>query len=334
MELLNRVDALKQKNVKITCVVPVHNEREVIEDFLRKLQAFLQQRTQHWHIIVVDDGSRDGSAEILEKLAHEKIIHLVTLSRNFGKEIALTAGIDCCDSDVTILLDGDFQHPIEMIDSFLQHWSEGYDMVYGVRTNRDNESWIKRFFTQIFYRMMMRFTEINIPQNAGDFRLMDYRVVHALQTFEERNRFMKGLYAWVGFKSLGIPYEVQDRAGGTSSWHFTRLTQLAITGITSFSDAPLRLSSLVGVLISVLSFFCAIYIVVKTLLTGVDIPGYATLLTAITFLGGIQLLSIGILGEYIARIFNEVKKRPKYLVAKTHGFKQAQDAHDHQTPFQ
>ncbi len=328
MDIIKRVEGLQQKTISICCVVPVHNECEIIEDFLRKLHQYLQTKSKYGHIIVVDDGSRDGSPAILERLAKEEIIHLITLSRNFGKEIALTAGIDCCDSDVAILIDGDFQHPINMLDDFLQHWSEGYDMVYGVRTNRQNESWPKRVMTRIFYRLMSRFTEITIPQNAGDFRLLDSKVIHALQTFEERNRFMKGLYAWVGFKSLGIPYEAQERAGGTSSWHFSRLTELAITGITSFSDAPLRLSSLVGVFISALSFICALYIVLKTLFTGVDVPGYATLLTAIMFLGGIQLLSIGILGEYIARIFNEVKKRPKYLVAKTHGFKQSADAHD------
>jgi len=247
-------------------------------------------------------------------------IKLVGLSRNFGKEIALTAGLDHASGDVVVLLDADFQHPTDLLSNFLEQWANGFDMVYGMRIDRESESYLKRNFARVFYWLMQKLTNIDLPNNAGDFRLMDRKVVNALKHFPERSRFMKGLYAWVGFKKIGVPYQVKDRKAGKSSWGFSRLAELAITGITSFSDVPLRIWGFIGFVISFISLLYAIYIAIVTLIYGADLPGFPTLAVAIMFFGGIQLLSIGILGEYIARIFTEVKQRPRYLIQMKAGF--------------
>lgn len=301
-------------------MVPVFNEESVITGFINHLQAVLRELTHHYEIIVVDDGSRDHTVQTVQALPKEFHVKLLGLSRNFGKEVALTAGIEHAKGDVVILLDADFQHPPEVLADFLQQWALGYDMVYGERQDRETESYIKRSFARMFYWVMKKITKIDLPHNAGDFRLLDRKIVVALQQFPERTRFMKGLYAWVGYKSIGVPYKVQERAGGKSSWGFMRLTELAITGITSFSDIPLRVWGMIGFIISLGSLIYAIYIVTVTMLYGADLPGFPTLVVAIMFLGGIQLLSVGILGEYIARIFTEVKQRPKYLIQVKEGF--------------
>jgi glycosyltransferase involved in cell wall biosynthesis len=315
-----RVSALQNKSVYISCVVPVFNEEAVISLFVEKLQATLRELTNQFEIIVVDDGSRDHTVDKIRQLPKDYQVKLLGLSRNFGKEIALTAGIEHSSGDVVILLDADFQHPVEMLPEFMQKWAQGYDMVYGMRKDRESESYIKRSFAHLFYWVMQKITKIDIPNNAGDFRLMDKKIIGALKAFPERTRFMKGLYAWVGYKAVGIPFEVRERAAGKTSWRFSKLTELAITGITSFSDVPLRVWGFIGFLISLVSLIYAIYIVTVTLLFGADLPGFPTLVVAIMFLGGIQLLSIGILGEYIARIFTEVKQRPKYLLQVKDGF--------------
>lgn len=311
---------LQNKSVFISCIVPVFNEDEVVVSFIEALQKTLKQLTNTFEIIVVDDGSRDRTLEKVCGLPKDYHVKVLGLSRNFGKEVALTAGIEHSSGDVVILMDADFQHPLDMIPVFLEQWAEGYDMVYGVRTDRESESYIKRQFANLFYWIMQKITKIDMPNNAGDFRLMDRKIIQALSTFPERTRFMKGLYAWVGYKTAAVPFHVQERAAGKSSWRFTKLTELAITGITSFSDVPLRVWGLIGFVISLLSLVYAIYIITVTLLFGADLPGFPTLVVAIMFFGGIQLLSIGILGEYIARIFTEVKQRPKYLLQIKEGF--------------
>ena len=312
--------ALQNKTVFISCIVPVYNEEAVIERFLIALQAKLRELTHHYEIIVVDDGSQDATVSKVLQLPKDRSLKLLGLSRNFGKEVALTAGLEHCSGEVAILLDADFQHPLETLSDFLNYWAEGYDMVYGTRKDRESESYLKRNFARAFYWLMQKITKIDIPNNAGDFRLIDRNIVHALKQFPERTRFMKGLYAWVGFKKIGVPFAVKDRAGGKSSWRFSKLTELAITGITSFSDVPLRVWGFVGFIISAIALIYAVYIVTVTLLFGADLPGFPTLVVAIMFLGGIQLLSIGILGEYIARIFTEVKQRTKYLLQIKDGF--------------
>ncbi len=315
-----RQQALEKKSVFISCVVPVYNEQAVISDFIASLRQCLRTLTNRFEIIVVDDGSRDHTVEKIQQLPKDYNVKLLGLSRNFGKEIALTAGIEHAQGDVTVLLDADFQHPVEVINDFLKQWANGYDMVYGVRKDRESESRIKRNFARLFYWIMQRMSSINMPRNAGDFRLMDRKITDAIKQFPERTRFMKGLYAWVGYKSVGVTFEVKERAAGKSSWKFMRLAELAITGIASFSDIPLRVWSMIGFFISCIAMIYAVYIVTVTLLYGADLPGFPTLVVAIMFLGGIQLLSIGILGEYIARIFTEVKQRPKYLLRIKEGF--------------
>lgn len=315
-----RQQLLTNKQVFISCIVPVHNEAEGISHFVLKLKEKLQTLSQQFEIILIDDGSKDDSSSIIEGLLDDEV-KLIAFSRNFGKENALTAGLQYCQGDVAILVDSDFQHPFDLFDVFLEKWAEGYDMPYGVRKDRSNESRTKRWFAHQFYRLLGLLSEIKVPSDAGDFRLLDRRVIDALNECHEYSRFMKGLYAWVGFKGIAIPYNVQDRFAGTSSWSFFKLFDLALTGIISFSDAPLRIWSLIGAFISSVSFIYAIWIIFKTLLFGVDVPGYATIVVAIMFFGGIQLISVGILGEYIARIFREVKKRPQFIVAKAIGFK-------------
>ncbi len=320
MQINQRQMQLDNKSVFISCVVPVFNEEAVVESFIEALHATLAALTNHYEIIVVDDGSQDQTVSRIMALPASSRVKLLGFSRNFGKEVALTAGIEHARGDVAILMDADFQHPLEVLPVFLKEWAQGYDMVYGARKSRESESYVKRNFARLFYWMMQKITKIDIPNNAGDFRLLDKKIIDALKQFPERTRFMKGLYAWVGYKKIGVPFEVSDRAAGNSSWRLSRLTELAITGITSFSDVPLRVWGLIGFTISLVSLLYAIYIVTVTLIFGADLPGFPTLVVAIMFLGGIQLLSVGILGEYIARIFTEVKQRPKYLLAVKEGF--------------
>ncbi|MES2218328.1 MAG: glycosyltransferase family 2 protein [Pseudomonadota bacterium] len=320
MSIPQRQQALQNKTVYISCIVPVFNEEANVDEFFHQLQANLSQLTQRFEIIVIDDGSHDHTVAKITALPASYNIKLICLSRNFGKENALTAGLEHCAGDVAIILDADFQHPLETLPIFLENWANGYEMVYGVRENRDNESSLKRGFAQLFYWLMAKITHINIPNNAGDFRLLDRKVIASINEFQERSRFMKGLYAWVGFKSIAVPFQVQERTAGKSAWGLRRLTELAITGITSFSDIPLRVWGFIGFIISLISLIYAIYIVTVTLIYGADLPGFPSIIVAVMFFGGIQLLSIGILGEYIARIFMEVKQRPKYIVEKKYGF--------------
>jgi glycosyltransferase involved in cell wall biosynthesis len=320
MQPEQRQIVVQNKSVFISCVVPVFNEGALIGAFVAALQQTLQGLTNRYEIIIVDDGSHDQTPQQALELAKDPHVKVLGFSRNFGKEVALTAGLEHCSGDVAILLDADFQHPLETIPAFLAQWAQGYDMVYGMRQSRESESYFKRHFARLFYWTMQKITKIDLPSDAGDFRLLDKKIIDAVKQFPERTRFMKGLYAWVGYKTIGIPFEVKDRAAGKSSWGFYKLTELAITGITSFSDVPLRVWGFIGFIISLISLVYAIYIVTVTMIYGTDLPGFPTLVVAIMFLGGIQLLSIGILGEYIARIFTEVKQRPKYLLQIKEGF--------------
>ncbi len=317
---LNNADRASMP-VSISCVIPVFNEAENIHALVAELHPCLQQMSDSFEIIFVDDGSRDNTYAIAAELADKYPIKALQFSRNFGKEAAMTAGLEHATGDVVILMDGDGQHGTSVLPKFLAEWRNGYDMVYGVRSGRQSEPLWKRKMSNWFYSLMQSAASVPIVPDAGDFRLMDRRVVNALNQLPERARFMKGLYAWVGFKSIGCAYDVKERNAGKSSFNFKRLIQLALTGIVSFSDVPLRVWGAIGGIISILAILNGIYIVVSTLFFGNDVPGWATIAVSISFLGGIQLLSIGVLGEYIGRIFNEVKRRPIYIVANTIGFK-------------
>ena len=304
-------------NPFLCCVVPAHNEAENLKNFIPALSKMLKQENIRFEIIVIDDGSKDSTIEVLQGLQKDYPLRVLEFSRNFGKEAALYAGLDHVDADLALLIDADFQHPITVIPTMLSLWKEGYEMVYGIR-NRETESWLKKLFTHIYYKILNASSTLNIPENAGDFRLLDAKVVHAIRDLPERNLYMKGLYAWVGFKSIGILFTEKERQCGRSSFNFKSLLNLAISGLTAFSDLPLRICIYLGILLGIFSFSYGCWITVQTLFEGAKVPGWATLAAGLAFLGAIQLIFIGILGEYISRIYSEVKARPKYIIAAEH----------------
>ncbi len=301
--------------MKISLVAPFYNEEEGIEAFFTTVIPILEQAGDSFEIICVNDGSRDKTLELLYAWeARHAEVRVVNLARNFGKEIALTAGLDYSTGDVVIPIDSDLQDPPELIPEMVDKWREGYDVVYATRTLRDTDSLFKRWSAELYYRIFNLVTETKIPFNAGDFRLMDRKVVNTIGRMRERSRFMKGVFAWVGYRQTSVEYARPERFAGQESQSFKRLWRLAVDGLISFSTIPLRVWSYVGLLFALLSFLYGLVIITKTLFFGIDIPGYASTMVIILFLGGIQLLSLGVLGEYIGRIFEEVKKRPLYVV--------------------
>ena len=286
---------------------------------LTGLTSQLAALTPRWEVIVVDDGSRDATALEMTRWTHQPGVRYVGLSRNFGKEAALTAGIDRAQGEVVLLMDADLQHPFALVPAMLKAWRDGADMVCAARASRADESWAKRLGTAIFYYLVNHNSSVPIPVDAGDFRLMDRRVVEALKSLPERNRFMKGLYAWVGFKNVIIPYVPAERHAGHSTFSLRNLSRLAFTGVTAFTNAPLRLWSSAGVVIALFAIALAFWFVIEYFVYGANVPGWATLVCSVMFFSGVQLLSIGILGEYVGRIFDEVKQRPVYIVGKETG---------------
>ena len=312
-------DVPRNPRPSISCVVPAFNEADNLSPLLSGLTAQLDQLTERWEVIVVDDGSRDATPAAIVPWLVRPGVRYVRLSRNFGKEAALTAGIDRAVGDVVLLMDADLQHPATLVPEMLTAWLQGADMVCAARDSRADETLVKRLGTALFYALVNRNSMVQIPVDAGDFRLMDRRVADALKALPERNRFMKGLYAWVGFRTVIIPYVPHERFSGTSSFSTRRLARLAFTGVTAFTNAPLRLWSALGAGIAAIALSYGCWIVIDHLVFGVDVPGWATLVAGTMFLSGVQLLSIGILGEYIGRIFDEVKQRPVYVVGMEAG---------------
>lgn len=303
----------------ISLVVPVYNEEQVLDIFLERTADVLGSADLDYEYVFVNDGSTDATLPILIARSGENPrIRVVDLARNFGKEAAMTAGIDHVRGNVMVPIDVDLQDPPELILRFVEKWREGYDVVYGKRAQRDEDSMLKRITAGGFYKLFNSLAPRSIPENVGDFRLMDERVVGVLRQLPERNRFMKGLFSWVGFRSIGVPYERPARAAGTTKWNVGKLWNFALDGIFSFSTLPLRVWSYIGAIISLLAFLYASFIVISVLIFGVDLPGYASLLTVVLFLGGIQLLSLGIMGEYIGRLFLETKGRPVYIVDRVY----------------
>jgi glycosyltransferase involved in cell wall biosynthesis len=309
----------RQRRAAISCVIPAYNEADNLGPLLTALTAKLAALASRWEVIVVDDGSRDATAQVLAPWLARGGIRYVRLSRNFGKEAALTAGIDRALGDVVILMDADLQHPVGVIPQMLQAWGDGADMVSAARVNRADEGLAKRLGTRLFYALVNNDAAVKIPVDAGDFRLMDRRVVDALKSLPERNRFMKGLYAWVGFENTIVRYTPDARASGKSRFSMRKLARLALTGVTAFTNAPLRWWSGIGALIAALALGYGGWIVVENLIYGVDVPGWATVVAGMMFLSGVQLLSVGILGEYLGRVFDEVKQRPVYIVGEECG---------------
>ena len=299
----------------ISVVAPFHNEGAGVDAFVTRAAAALNGIGAPWELIAVDDGSSDDTRARLRALcqAHPEL-RVVALSRNFGKDTALTAGLDRARGEVVIPMDGDLQDPPELIPALLERWREGCDVVYAVRTKRRGEPWLKRVTAFAFYRLLRALTRIDIPSDAGDFRLLSRRAADALLALRERNRFMKGLFAWIGFRQAGVPYAREPRATGRTTWSYWRLWNFAIEGITSFSHVPLKLASYLGFVVALSSFVYAAYRVVDTLLFGNAVKGYPSLVVIVLFLGGVQLMSLGVIGEYVARIADEVKGRPLYVV--------------------
>jgi glycosyltransferase involved in cell wall biosynthesis len=291
------------------------NEGRNAAGLLRALHAQLAALADAFEIVVVNDGSTDDTRKRVLEVADACAVHYVELSRNFGKEAALSAGLEAARGDVVALLDGDGQHPPALLPVMLERWREGADMVYAVRTHRRDESWMKRTGARAFYAGMARAAHIDIPPDAGDFRLLDRRVVEALKRLPERARFMKGLYAWVGFRAVPVEFEPAARAGGKSSFGVASLLRLAMAGVTSFSTLPLRAVSVAGALVSIVALGYGAWVIVEEMVFGTKVPGYPTIVVSIMFFSGVQLLSLGVIGEYLGRVFEEVKRRPNFLVA-------------------
>jgi glycosyltransferase involved in cell wall biosynthesis len=304
--------------MQLSCVVPVFNEGAHVAAFLRDLHACLRKLTERYEIIVVNDGSVDNTEQQVASVALECGVRYISLSRNFGKEAALSAGIDHAKGDCVILLDADYQHPLALLPEMVHLWRAGFDMVYGVLADRGHESHLKRWGAGLFYKIMETDSTVTIPRNAGDFRLLDRRVVDALRQLPERNRFMKGLYAWVGYKSVALPFVPMERASGHSRFTLRSLHKLALAGLTAFTTLPLRIWSAIGAAISLLAVLYAAYVAIETLLFGNPTPGWSTLTVGLMFFSGVQLFSIGILGEYLGRVYEEVKRRPMYLISEDH----------------
>jgi len=299
----------------ISIVAPVFNEEIVLPEFHQAVSEVLSGLPFDFEIAYVNDGSSDNTLRIIKELGQsDNRITLIDLSRNFGKEIALTAGLQKAVGDAVIVIDTDLQDPPGLIPELIREWQNGYDVVYAKRTHRRGESLLKRITAHFFYRIIQRINNVTIPEDTGDFRILSRRAVNALNTFSEQHRFMKGLFSWIGYRQKAIYYQRDARLAGKTKWNYWRLWNLALDGITSFTIAPLKISTYVGLLTAIGAFAYGIYMIIDTLLHGNPVPGYPSLIVIILMLGGVQLMAIGILGEYLGRIFNETKRRPLYFI--------------------
>ncbi|HEX8601189.1 MAG TPA: glycosyltransferase family 2 protein [Pseudoduganella sp.] len=310
---------------RVTLVAPFYNEAGNVQEFFRRVAAVADSLPHYeFEVVAVNDGSGDGTwQELVEARAMHRNVHLIDLSRNFGKEAALTAGLDRANGDAVVPIDSDLQHPPELLGEMLEQWERGAEVVLARRSDRDTDGKLQKLSARSFYRFHNRISQVKVPIDVGDFRLMDRSVVDALRQLPESHRFMKGLFAWVGFRTVTIPYVTSNRTAGVSSFNFWKLWNLALEGITSFSTVPLKIWTYLGMGVSALAFLYAALIIIKTLVFGIDVPGYASLMAGGMFIGGVQLIGIGVLGEYVGRIYNEVKRRPVYLVREEHPIAQS-----------
>lgn len=305
---------MQDKNV-LSIVVPIYNEATIICEFHKRLIAVLAKLNCQSEIIYVNDGSTDSSLETLQQLRAEDLrVAIVDLSRNFGKEIALSAGLDHSQGDAIVVIDADLQDPPELIPDLVEQWKNGFDVVYAKRVSRRGETWFKKLSAYLFYRVLHRISPIQVPMDTGDFRLISRQVADSLKQLRETHRFMKGLFAWVGYRQTAVPFERDPRIGGKTKWNYWKLWNLAIEGITSFSIAPLKVATYLGFITASGAFLYAMMIIYKTLLYGESVKGYPSLMVVMLFLGGIQLITLGIIGEYLGRTFVETKERPLYFV--------------------
>ena len=309
------------RNALLSVVVPVFNEQEVLADFHLQLSAALAMaEMEHQEIIYINDGSSDGSLDRLQQLMRQDArVQVLDLSRNFGKEAAMSAGLDYARGDAAIVIDADLQDPPELIPEMVKEWRNGYEMVFMRRLSRDGETWLKKGTARAFYTLMSRIGRVRVPPEVGDFRLLSRRAINALKQLPERTRFMKGLFAWIGFPCKEIVYRRNARRAGVSKWNYWRLWNLALEGITSLTVAPLTLATYVGGLIVLAALFSGLFVFGKAMFLGASLSGHSGLIVVLLFLGGLQLLAIGIIGEYLGRIFIESKQRPLYLLNRRYG---------------
>ena len=312
----------------ISLLIPAYNEEQVLDKlFVRLANLANETKDYDFEFLFVNDGSKDMTLHMIKDYAEkDSRVSYINLSRNFGKEIGMIAGLDHVQGDATVIIDADLQDPPELIPKMIQLWEEGYDDVYAKRKSREGESWLKKFTSKMYYRSLQRVTHIPIQEDTGDFRLLDRRVVEALKQFRESQRNTKAMFSWVGFHKKEILYDRDPRAAGETKWNYFKLVNLAIDGITSFTTAPLRISTYTGILISAIAFIFIIFLVIRTLFFGSDLAGYPSTMAVILFLGGVQLISLGIIGEYVGRIFNETKQRPLYLIEEYHNGKNPRKA--------
>lgn len=306
---------------KISILIPCYNEEKSLPLLYPELVKLMEgQPAYEWELMFVNDGSVDGTLELLRRLREQDArVNYVDLSRNFGKEKAMLAGFDYVTGDCMVIIDADLQDPPALIPEMISWWEQGYDDVYARRKSRGRESWLRKRLSLVFYKMLQSSSRYDVLPNVGDFRLLDRRCINALKRMRESERYTKGMFSWIGFKKKEVVFDRGDRVAGNSSWNFKQLFSLAVDGITSFSSVPLRISTLVGFIVSMLAFIYMIYMFIKALIWGDPVQGYPSLVILLLFLGGIQLLSLGIIGEYIGRIYNETKNRPDYLVREFNG---------------
>ena len=303
----------KPKLLSIVC--PAYNEEEVLAQFHRRVRKAMAEIGQQFEVVFVNDGSRDTTLALMHMIRERHPnTTIVDLSRNFGKEIALSAGLDATKGDAVIVIDADLQDPPELIGTLIEKWREGYDVVYAQRKARHGETWLKKATARAFYRLMSKLGSVRLPENTGDFRLMSRKVVDAISQLRERHRFMKGVFAWVGFPPSPFPYDRDPRAAGETKWNYWKLWNLSLEGITSFTTAPLKISTYIGFFTAGFAVLAGLFYMVKALMFGDPVAGFPTLITVMLFLGGTQLFVLGVMGEYLGRIFNETKDRPLYLV--------------------
>ena len=307
----------------ISILIPAYNEAPVLDQLMTRLGNLAQEvKNYDFEFLFVNDGSKDKTLEIIKGFAEiDPRVSYINLSRNFGKEIGMIAGLDHVTGDATVVIDADLQDPPELIPEMIKLWEEGYDDVYAKRKSREGETALKKFTSRMYYKTLQSITRIPIQEDTGDFRLLDRRVVEALKEFRESQRNTKAMFSWVGFHKKEILYDRDPRAAGETKWNYVKLVELAIDGITSFTTAPLRIATYAGIIVSLLAFLYLIFLVIRTAILGTDLAGYPSMMAVILFLGGVQLLSLGIIGEYVGRIFNETKQRPLYLIEEYHNGK-------------
>lgn len=306
---------------KVSILIPFYNEQEVLPSLFERLQSLIDSNDNYqWEVMLINDGSTDNSLCLVKQMRlRDKRFRYIDLSRNFGKETAMLAGFDNVTGDCMVIMDADLQHPPEVIPQMLKLWEEGYDDIYGKRNNRGKEPWLRRKLSLLYYKLLQKTTNVSILQNVGDFRLLDRICIDALCSMRESQRYTKGMFQWIGFKKKEFTFDQDDRVAGNTKWSYIKLLNLAIEGITSYTTSPLKIATVMGLIVSLCAFIYMLFVLIKAIAIGDPVAGYPSIMVVMLFLGGVQLLSLGIIGEYIGRIFNETKNRPAYFIREIDG---------------